>query len=134
MLSINNPGNIRNNASIKYLGEIQPSKNASFKQFETIAYGYRAMFRDLNAKIQAGTNTISKIIYKYAPPEDNNDTVAYINTVCSMTGINKDTVLTYSDQRLIKIVAAMSKVENGVLAVLSDVQKGFEMIPLKKKL
>ena len=38
-----NPGNIRNSKT-KYLGEVRPSRDAAFKQFETMAWGYRAMF------------------------------------------------------------------------------------------
>ena len=39
----NNPGNIRINGDL-FQGEVRPSKDKSFKQFETMAYGYRAMF------------------------------------------------------------------------------------------
>lgn len=40
----NNPGNIRL-SSTKYQGEVQPSQDTAFKQFESMAYGYRAIFR-----------------------------------------------------------------------------------------
>ena len=42
-----NPGNIRINGDL-FQGEIRPSKDVSFKQFNTMAYGYRAMFRILS--------------------------------------------------------------------------------------
>lgn len=42
----NNPGNIRRNSDV-FQGEIRPSKDKSFKQFETMPYGYRAIFRIL---------------------------------------------------------------------------------------
>ena len=37
----NNPGNIRNSSTV-WVGEITPSKDKSFKQFKSMAYGYRA--------------------------------------------------------------------------------------------
>lgn len=43
----NNPGNIRINSDL-FQGEVRPSKDKSFKQFETMAYGYRAVFRILS--------------------------------------------------------------------------------------
>ena len=43
----NNPGNIRINGDL-FQGEVRPSKDKSFKQFTTLAYGYRAMFKILS--------------------------------------------------------------------------------------
>jgi hypothetical protein len=81
MLNINNPGNIRN-SSTKYIGELTPSKHKSFKTFENIFWGYRAMFKILNTYISSyHLNTIDKMINRYAPPIEN-DTEAYIKFVC----------------------------------------------------
>ena len=38
-----NPGNIRISGT-RYKGEVVPSQDTAFKQFESMAYGYRAMF------------------------------------------------------------------------------------------
>ena len=38
-----NPGNIRRSGG-HYKGEVVPSGDSEFKQFETMAWGYRAMF------------------------------------------------------------------------------------------
>ncbi|WP_165021513.1 structural protein P5 [Dysgonomonas sp. ZJ279] len=122
----NNPGNIRINADV-FQGEVRPSKDKSFKQFETMAYGYRAMFVDLSSKMKRGVNTIEKIIEIYAPPFEN-DTEAYINSVSVRSGIARDKILSETDSAdYIKIVAAMSSVENGTPAVMSDVECGFKM-------
>lgn len=43
----NNPGNIRINNDL-FQGEVGPSEDKSFKQFTTMAYGYRAMFKILS--------------------------------------------------------------------------------------
>ena len=127
-----NPGNIRKSGN-PFLGEKLPSTDTAFRQFISMAYGYRAMFVLLNNYIKAGNNTIEKIISKYAPSSENN-TGSYINTVVTKSGVSKNTVLEISDQRLIKIVGAMSFVENGAAAVATDVLDGFKMIDLKKKL
>lgn len=128
-----NPGNIRRTGGLPFLGEVSPSSDPEFKQFESMAWGYRAMFKLLNNYIAAGTNTITKIINKYAPATENN-TTAYINSVVAGSGYGKNDILKVNDTRLIKIVAAMSRVENGVAANMDDVLKGWELLPLKKKL
>ena len=121
----NNPGNIRNSNDL-FLGEIRPSTDRSFKQFETMPYGYRAMFICLATYFNKyGRDTIDKIIKAWAPPSEN-DTEKYIATVESFTGINRYHRLTMNDGKAyISIVAAMSRMENGVNAVMSDVKAGF---------
>ena len=123
----NNPGNIRINND-KFQGEIIPSQDKSFKQFETIAYGYRAMFVILDNYRKNGFDTIGKIIYRWAPPEDKNHTESYIKAVEIKTNIPRDKVLTeLSGQNYIRIVSAMSEVENGIPANMSDVIAGFNL-------
>lgn len=57
----NNPGNIRL-SKIKYLGEI-PSTDSAFKQFKTMAWGYRAMFVLLHTyQLKHGCNTLRDMI------------------------------------------------------------------------
>lgn len=65
-----NPGNIRRSAT-KYLGEVAPSRDAAFKQFETMAWGYRAMFVLLDSYSRKGYRTIRQMISRYAPPIEN---------------------------------------------------------------
>ena len=38
-----NPGNIRI-SNTRYKGEVVPSQDTAFKQFQSMEYGYRAMF------------------------------------------------------------------------------------------
>ena len=42
-LSNRNPGNIRQSA-VRYKGEVRPSRDPAFKQFESMPWGYRAIF------------------------------------------------------------------------------------------
>ena len=43
-LRLNNPGNIRISQP-KWQGEVIPSADKSFKQFKTLAHGYRALLK-----------------------------------------------------------------------------------------
>ena len=113
----------------KFQGEVQPSGDKEFKQFETAAYGYRAAFRILRTYINSyGLNTIRKIISRFAPANENH-TENYIRVVSERSGIPADDPV-YADSRemMIRIVAAMSFVENGVEAKMSDVIQGWELL------
>lgn len=124
----NNLLNIRISTD-KFQGEVQPSQDKEFKQFETAAYGYRAAFRILRTYINSyGLNTIRKIISRFAPANENH-TENYIRVVSERSGIPADDPV-YADSRemMIRIVAAMSFVENGVEAKMSDVIQGWELL------
>ena len=124
----NNLLNIRISTD-KFQGEVQPSQDKDFKQFETAAYGYRAAFRILRTYINNyGLNTIRKIISRFAPANENH-TENYIRVVSERSGIPADDPV-YADNRemMIRIVAAMSFVENGVEAQMSDVIQGWELL------
>lgn len=123
-----NPGNIRINSD-KFLGEIIPSGDKEFKRFESMAYGYRAMFVILrNYKRNYSLDTIRKMIHRWAPENENN-TNSYINVVSERSGIPADDPIdTNSKEQMTRIVAAMSFVENGVEADMSDVIAGWESL------
>ena len=124
----NNPGNIRHDNS-KWQGEVIPSKDKAFKQFTTIAYGYRAMIKLLqNYKKLHGCNTIRKMINRYAPPIENH-TENYIDAVSRWSGIDPDTdINVYDRDTMISLVSAMSRMENGVPANVNDVQSGWDFL------
>ncbi|MDE6139337.1 MAG: structural protein P5 [Alistipes sp.] len=122
-----NPGNIRCSAT-RYLGEVRPSRDASFKQFATMAYGYRAMFVLLDTYARRyGLHSIRTMIERYAPPSEN-DTRRYSETVSRLSGIEADRHLdTRSHDEMVAVVAAMSRVENGVAAVVEQVEQGWQL-------
>lgn len=124
----NNPGNIRQNSD-NFLGEIKPSADSAFKQFESIEYGYRAMFVTLNTyQKRYGLSTIRAMISRWAPAKDNNDTEAYIRAVSSESGVPENRHITSTNKDvMIPIVAAMSRVENGVEANITEVQRGWDL-------
>lgn len=120
-----NPGNIRR-SRVRYRGEKHPSQDPDFKQFESMAWGYRAMFVLLDSyRVRHGLNTLRGMISRYAPPSENH-TALYIDAVSERTGVSPDEPLNTRDRKtMIPIVRAMSRVENGVDAVASEVETGW---------
>ena len=124
----NNPLNIRINSD-KFVGEVRPSTDMQFKQFDTMAHGYRAAFRILRTYINNyKCDTIRKIIGRWAPKNENN-TLAYVMTVSDRSGIAPDAILSADNREMmVRIVAAMSYVENGIEAEMVEVIDGWEAL------
>ena len=123
----NNPCNIRKSNDV-FVGEIVPSQDEAFKQFSTMAYGYRATFVILyNYQHRYGLDTIAKMIRRFAP-ENENHTKAYIDTVAERSGVSSNGRITATNgDVMIPIVAAMSAVENGVEGNIAEVEKGWKL-------
>lgn len=127
----NNPGNIRYVAKTPWRGRVplHLKKDKAFEEFESMALGYRALMITLRTYIQRDRlNTVRKIIGRWAPPEDNNHTDAYIASVCKDTGFGSDQVLSFDRSTAIALAKAISRVENGVEAVTEDVEAGWVLI------
>jgi hypothetical protein len=121
----NNPLNIRHNADV-FQGETK-GNDKSFKTFSTMPYGYRAAFVTLHTYLTRGWNTVEKIISHWAPPSEN-ETEKYITHVEKWSGVPRDKELTAAGGAdYILIVAAMSFIENGKNADISEVQAGFNL-------
>lgn len=122
-----NPGNIRQSKT-RYKGERHPSRDSEFKEFESMAYGYRAMFVLLDTYSRRyGLCTIRQMLNRYAPPSEN-FTEGYIRFVSQTTGIAPDEMLNTRDERdMVPVVAAMSQIENGIAAVMADVYLGWDL-------
>ena len=121
----NNPLNIRHNKDT-FQGEITGTDKA-FKTFSCMPYGYRAAFVILHTYLLRGENTIAKIVTRWAPPIEN-DTENYIAFVERHTGIPRHKELTTSDGAdYILIMSAMSFMENGVNADISEIKAGFNL-------
>ena len=109
----NNPLNIRISNN-NWVGKVYANTDGAFEQFTSMAYGYRAaMVTIRNYVNKYGLKTISQIIYRWAPNNENN-TSGYIQRVCSLTGMSANTVVDPDNkQTMTKLVYAMSIVENG---------------------
>lgn len=126
-LANNNPGNIRR-SKVRYRGEVRPSRDPEFRQFETPAWGYRAIFVLLDTyRRRYGLDTLRGMITRWAPPVENR-TDAYIRAVADDTGLDPDERLDTRDRRtMVPVAAAISCVENGVKADRAEVERGWEL-------
>ena len=116
----NNPLNIRRSKD-QWKGLRAVQADASFCQFETLEYGWRAAFYLLTRTYYHKYRlfTIRAIINKWAPPMENK-TEAYIANVSRLTGIGPDEPIGIpSDRpaRWIKVGRAMAIQENGTESI-----------------
>lgn len=127
-LKNNNPGNIRITKD-KWQGLREKQEDKAFFQFKTMEYGYRALIRTLqNYRLKWGCKTISDFINRWAPPVENN-TSGYISRVCKEMQVPNSYVPDINDRAtMCAFAAAISQVENGVPAVMADVEKGWELL------
>ncbi|ECP6666135.1 structural protein [Salmonella enterica] len=111
----NNPGNIRWGDDWKGLVPKSQRTDKDFCQFITPEYGVRAMIVILrNYQRKHGLNTITGIINRWAPTNENN-TQAYIDSVAKSTGVIPDQFVHTDDSRfMMKLLQAIIRHENGV--------------------
>lgn len=123
----NNPLNIRKN-STQWQGLRDVQTDPAFFQFETMAHGYRAAFKTLDTyRTKHGCRYLADFISRWAPPSEN-DTRAYIRAVARHAGLSDVSQIDTRNERMMcSLVAAMSKVENGIEADMDDVRAGWKM-------
>ena len=124
----NNPLNIRRNAT-KWEGLSKEQSDNSFFCFIAPEWGYRAAIITLrNYYRKHRLRTLRAWIERWAPPVEN-DTEAYIKCVCRRTGFSEAFEPDIDNkEQMIPIVAAMSFMENGAEAVLSQIERGWELV------
>ena len=108
----NNPLNIR--IGNVWLGEVRDPTDPNFEQFISMVYGVRAGFVLLRRYIRHyHRTTIPQVIAAWAPSNENN-TTAYIDKVCKVSGIERDVQLKFEDEdQMVALVDAMILVECG---------------------
>lgn len=108
----NNPGNLEYSKTNPWVG--QTGDDGRFAKFETPEHGIRALGRNLLSYQRQGIDTVSDIINRWAPPQDNNNTDAYIKAVCEQLGVTPDQQLDASNPDTLKaLCAAIIHHENG---------------------
>lgn len=124
----NNPGNIRITKD-KWQGLKEKQEDKSFFQFREMKWGYRALIRTLqNYRKRHGCQTVSDFIQRWAPESENN-TAGYINRVCSEMQVPSTYVPDIEDKAtMCAFAAAISQVENGVPAVMADIEAGWNLL------
>lgn len=110
------------------MGERNNPTDPEFEEFVAIEYGYRAAFLILRRYIRRyHKNTVTAIISTWAPSSENN-TIKYIDTVCSLMNIKPDTPIDYADkQTMVSLVAAMTFVECGQKVEEKKISLGYDM-------
>lgn len=123
-----NPGNIRVTKD-KWQGLRSVQTDKEFFQFEEMRWGYRALIRTLqNYRRIHGCYTITDFITRWAPSSENN-TLAYIKSVCFQLGVPSVYVPDVDDRdTMCALAAAISKHENGVDANMKEVQDGWDLL------
>ena len=112
-----NPLNIRRSKD-QWKGLAEAQNDGAFCQFKSLEYGWRAAFYLLTRTYyhKYRLYTIRGIVSRWAPPQDNNDTSAYIANVSRLTGIDPDEPLGIPSEqpsRWMMLGVAMAIRENG---------------------
>lgn len=123
-----NPGNIRVTKD-KWKGLRSVQTDREFFQFTEMKWGYRALIRTLqNYRKRHNCMTIADFIRRWAPSNENN-TTAYIRSVCSQLGVPSVYIPDVDDRdTMCALAAAISKHENGVDANMKEVQDGWDLL------
>lgn len=108
-----NPGNIRR-SQVRYKGERIPSRDPDFKEFDSMEWGFRAIFVLLHTyRVRHGLRTIGGMIARWAPPTENR-TQSYIRYVAHAAGMADDApVDTLDAATMLRVAMAIAEVENG---------------------
>ena len=138
----NNPLNIRRGTS-RWLGRREIVTDKEFEEFTSMAFGYRAAWKLMDTYRlrlrQAGMSyTLENIIHRWAPPEDGNDTTAYIRTVIRLLDykvggreVLPSPTCKEGHKKFARILAAMTCVECGIKPDEVDkesIEQGWRMV------
>lgn len=93
----NNPFNLKKNSAINWLGQTDSETENIFCVFTESSFGLRAGFINLKNQLKEGFNTITKLITRYAPASDANNTEAYIASVAFYTKKRPNDLLSTAD-------------------------------------
>lgn len=125
----NNPGNLIF-TNINWTGKLpkEENKDRRFEMFIAPEYGIRAMIKDLKNDIEKGKNTVPALMTEYAPRFENN-TDAYIQTVCKDLKVSTSAKLLPTKNTLRLLVHSISRVENGGNYITNELfDKAYAMI------
>jgi len=124
----NNPLNIRHDENNDWEGKRGVQTDKAFVQFEERVYGYRAAFVLISNYILKGMNTIKRIICRWAPPSDGNNTYGYIKHVSDTTGIGVETPLDFEEEeKMVEIVRSMAQIESGIIEEQAILNRAYGM-------
>lgn len=123
----NNPLNIRKGNN--WQGERQPQTDPAFEEFQTLEDGLRAGFIIIHNYLRKRPpiNTVRAIISRWAPNNENN-TAAYISTVCRRGALNADLPIKWEQKNVLcRLVWAMCWVELGQEVSFGRIENAYEL-------
>lgn len=116
----NNPLNIRVSSNA-WLGKV--TSDNGFEKFSEMKFGIRAAVKNLQTYYtKYKLKSVSKIINKWAPDSDGNNTKVYSNYVAKAMNVSTTEDLSYTSETFAKLVAAMSEIEIGKANAVSENQ------------
>lgn len=133
--SSRSPRGIRNNnpGNLNFVGQAGATKeageNGRFAVFGSMTDGIAALYKQIQLYFKRGTDTISEIVNKYAPASDNNNVMAYINSLVKATGKGAHESLANSDMSTIfRLLKGIISHENGKGYVSDDeIMRGIQV-------
>lgn len=108
-----NPGNLRHSDKNTWQGQIGVDSDG-FVVFSETRFGVRALCKLLDGYIARNICTPRAIIFRFAPPADNNPSEAYAQYIAQHVGVAVDDVVSYPD--IPKIVDGIAQFEGHMLA------------------
>ena len=104
---------------------------SAYKKFLTDETTYTVAVYTVNEEALSGYDkdleTIRGMISRWAPPSENH-TEIYIRAVADAVGIADDRPVDTRDRTtMLRMAAAISRVENGTAADMDDVERGWEL-------
>lgn len=130
-----NPGNIRKSPTSKWQGLADNQPDTDFASFKSHVWGIRALAVLLiNYQDKHNLTTISQIVRRWAPPNENN-TTAYINAVAKSTGFAADQQLNlHQYEHLLPVLKAIIAHELGGQPYDDDtLNKGLELAGVRSE-
>ena len=131
----NNPANLRRTGD-RWLGMRQQQTDGAFVQFDTMAYGLRALIVVLrNYYTLHGLRTVRRIIARFAP-EGENDTAAYVEYVARIVGRGADEEIACIDFRdaarfhnltMLRLCYAICRMESRYSMTVEEFERALEM-------
>lgn len=137
----NNPLNIRRGTS-RWVGRRERVTDKEFEEFTSMAFGYRAAWKlmetyRLRLREAGMSYTLENIIRRWAPPEDGNDTTAYLRTLIRQLDYKvggrqplPSPACQEGHKLFARILAAMTCVECGIRPDEADkqsIEKGWKL-------
>lgn len=83
-----NPGNLKHDDNM-YVGEVTSTRYKTYRQFESMAYGFRALLKVIDKKFREGKDTARSILYDMDRPKGM-DRIALIEKVCDIMKVSPD--------------------------------------------